>query len=326
MSKKDPIAGVDFFPWYGMKVNRKEQEELQREDYAYQASEAWQGKKAVTYSGKQVILANYILEKFPNWQRKNQGIGDCVSFGHEACATILMCIEDIENGQLCEAEAATETIYGQARVEVWGKSHASWNDGASASGGSKALVEYGIIPRLNFSNQTGESFDDYRKYSGDKAKNFGYYGSGNHSGDGGIDTIARKTPVTSSVFIETIEQAATCLENGYPLAVCSSLGFNMTRDSNGIGHRSGSWNHCMALVGIRTFNGELQPMLMQSWGASCKESAPFPGVNHKALKRCCWWVKQKDFKSLIAARGTYAFSNVKGLKKRRLKLADIYDF
>jgi hypothetical protein len=324
MTTANPQAGFDYFPYFGKVTNRKAQEDLQRESFCFNAADAW-NKKAVTYSGKLVVLLNYVVERFPDWKRGAQGIGDCVSWGHEIDATILMTIADIENGKLCEAEAATEPIYGQSRVEVWGKSRGSWSDGATAAGGARSLVRYGIIPRLDMSQLTGEKFDNYTKYSSNKAKNFGFYGSGNDPSDKGIDTIARKTPVKSSVLISSIEEAATCIENGYPLAICSNLGFNMTRDENGVGHRSGSWSHCMAGVGIRTFKGELQLMLCQSWGSSCKLSAPFPGVEHDSIKRCCWWVKQKDFKSLIAARGTYAFSDVKGLKTRRLKLADIYD-
>jgi hypothetical protein len=230
---------------------------------------------------RDVHLWTPLLQCKPSWRRKAQGIGDCVSWGAELAATMLMAIESKLGKLQWIEEAATEPIYGGCRVEVFGKSRGGRQDGAmgyaAADWLSKRKGKGGVILRLDHSKDTGIAEHNLTKYSKDKAKEWGDYGCGGEDDGGKLDTIARIHPIAAVTQVNTVEEAIAALTNGYPITIASSAGFgDMRRDADGLCYWTGSWAHQMMLGAIRWRNGKMQTRVFQSWGDSC--SGPDPEI------------------------------------------------
>jgi hypothetical protein len=88
-----------------------------------------------------VHLWQAILACKPTWRRGSQGIGDCVSWGAELCATSLMATDAVLGQSTWTEEAATESIYGGARVEALNKTRGGKSDGAFGYAAARWLVQ-----------------------------------------------------------------------------------------------------------------------------------------------------------------------------------------
>lgn len=207
-------------------------------------------------------------------------VHNCVSWGMEGAATVLMAIESIQGKMQWIEEAATEPIYGGSRVEIWGKRTDSWQDGSTGHGAAQWVKKYGLLLRLDYTDKTpgGKNSEyDLRKYSGDKAKQWGYYGCGGQQDNGRLDALAKVHPIKNVTQVQTIEECIAALTNAYPVTIASMAGFgDMRRDANGLCQWVGSWAHQMFLWAIRWRNGRPEFRICQSWGDSC--SGPDPGI------------------------------------------------
>ena len=156
---------------------------------------------------KDTFLWLPLLEVKPNWRRGSQGIGDCVSWGAELAATILMAIQHVHGGDRFTEEAATEAIYGGCRVEARNKKTGGWSDGAFGSAAAKWLRDWGVLLRKDYSVITGNAEHDLRKYNKTKAKQWGNYGCGGAKDGKALDEIARKMPIEQVVAVDTLDEA-----------------------------------------------------------------------------------------------------------------------
>ncbi len=214
-----------------------------------------------------------------------QKIGDCVSWGwgnltnYIAALQIFLALQpkglvDLPDpvvvGQetyaaACEArdsivgeyqEAATESIYALSRVEVGGQ-RGSYSDGSVGAWAAKAVSTYGTLsrPYLDLKGLGGA-------YDPNRAKDWGAKGLPDN-----LEPDARNHLIKTVSMVTTFEQAASLIQNGYPVAICSNRGFTMTRDADGFCMPSGEWNHCMLLVAVR-FGARPGCCISQSWGAN----------------------------------------------------------
>lgn len=260
----------------------------------------------------------------PSWRRGAQGIGDCVSWGHELCATMLMAIQHLKGMGTFEAEAATEPIYGGGRADAQG-SRGGWSDGSWGSAAVKWLTKWGVLLRKDYSKETGNPEHDLTTYSSSKAKQWGNYGCGGSQdalGEGPLDKVARRMPIVRATLVTDVMQAAIALQNGYPISVCSGVGYGgMRRNSEGIVRRSGSWNHCMMLGGVRWRRNEPQFRQFQSWGSSA--SGPDPDINDEAVSACSWWCVAEDIESQLRGRDSYILADVHGMPLQELPYVEM---
>lgn len=256
----------------------------------------------------------------PSWLRGAQGIGDCVSWGAELCATMQMAIQHVLGQGRFIAPAATEAIYGGCRVEALGKSRGGRSDGAAGNWAAKWLRDWGAILRVDYSKETGNAEHDLRTYSKTKAKEWGDYGCGGAKDNAALDGAARVMPVQHVVQIRTLDEAVAAILNGYTISVASSAGYgDMERDANGVCRIRGTWQHQMMWGGVRFRAGEPQLRNFQSWGKSC--SGADPGVKHRVVSDCSWWVVPEDAEWVLRSGDCWAFSDVMGMPKRKIDLA-----
>lgn len=269
---------------------------------------------------KDAFLWLPLMSVKPDWKRGAQGIGDCVSWGAELAATMLMAIQAVVHGDAWEAEAATEPIYGGGRVEANGGRLAGYGDGSYGAAAAKWVRNWGVLLRQDYSAVTGNPDHDLRFYSKDRAKSWGNFGCGgqrDERGNGPLDLLARKHPVKATSLVENAEQLDAALQSGYPVTVASNVGFGrMARDSNGIVRASGNWSHQMMFGGVKWLGINRLFRLFNSWGKSA--SGPDPDIVHQAVSDCSWWVTDEDANRMLRQGDSFAFSDIVGFPPRVL--------
>lgn len=274
--------------------------------------------RAKAEADEDVHLWNALLAIEPDWARAYQGIGDCVSWGAEIAVTVLMGI--LARAGLIEwqGEAATESIYGGSRVEVHGKRSGGWKDGSNGSWAGRWLNEWGVLLRHDYSKTTGNAEHDLRKYSSKKAKDWGNYGCGGKSDKAALDGIAKLRPVKEVTRLTSIAGCEAAIKSYSPFTIASGVGFNGDRDSDGIIRRRGSWNHQMAVIGLRYRNGEPHFRIINSNPPKLK--GPDPGITHPAISAISWWCVPEDMEKILAAGDTWAFSGLAGFERPKVDL------
>lgn len=271
-----------------------------------------------------IILFDALKPLHPTWRRGAQAIGDCVSWGFELGALLAMAC-NIAAGEPWEwvGEVATEPIYGGSRVEARGVKRGGYSDGSYGAAAAKWLTKWGVLHRLDYSIETGVKDHDLRKYSGDRAKEWGNFGCGGEHDADKLDAIARTFPVRKAFLVETWEQYVFAIENGYPVAICSSQGLG-DRDRYGFAPARGTWMHCMLGSGAR-FDRE-GGLITNSWGDSWGTRAPFyVDVNTgealdywPSVVKCSAWVERRVIEGMLRAGDSFALTGVDGLKRREI--------
>lgn len=175
-----------------------------------------------------------------------QVIGDCVSFGHGHGNDLLQCVEAYRGEPSVPAETMTEFVYGESRKvgHILGPF-----DGSYGSAAVKAMTAVGIVSRAIGGGA----------YDGSRAKKWGMIGPPSD-----LEAKAAQYKLKACALIKTEADAISCLWNGSPFTICSSQGFDTTRDRDGFCRASGVWKHCMMVAGWRP-NPE-GFLICQSWG------------------------------------------------------------
>lgn len=261
----------------------------------------------------------------PDWERKQQMIGDCVSWGAELVITCIMWNMHAEGKYQFEAEAATEAIYGGCRVEVNGgrPPMGKTEDGASGSWAAEWLSRKGgVLLRKDYSALTGNTDHDLRVYDGEepsdnsfqgKARRWGYYGCGGQNDGGKLDALASKNPVEGVVPVHNADEVEAALAIKCPVTIASQVGFESKRDSNGIMLPRGSWAHQMCILGVKYgSDGSRFFRIFQSWGDSNSQSGPDPGIDDPRVTACSWWTTEDAVNRITGEEDSYAFSPVRG--------------
>jgi hypothetical protein len=262
---------------------------------------SWDGKKTVRLDE---VLKN-LIGYYPVTR---QMIGDCVSFGYAKALMISIAVDILMRGENEEwrHEVATEWIYGAAR-KFAGGGRLGNDDGLVGSWAAKSILDNGVLFRTLYeTNKDGRGQKkkfDLRRYSGKRAKDWGYRGLP----DEYLEPIADLHPVSRRPALTTsFEAAADAISNGYPVPVCSTRGFHDVRDRDGFLKPKGKWHHCMTFVAVR---GGRRPGLLvdnSSWVDWCR------GPNPDNVPTGCGWVDARDADSMLRQDDSFAIPGVNG--------------
>lgn len=187
-----------------------------------------------------------------------QGIGDCVSWGWSNLVNYIQALQIArakKEGTLVPEyqEIATEATYAFSRVEIGGQ-RGSYSDGSVGAWAAEAAKRLGYLSRPYLQSKgLSPSYDKNR------AKDWGANGVPDQ-----FEPDARLHLCKAVAQVNSFEEAATFIQNGYPVAVCSDQGFTMTRNPDGFCRPSGTWNHCMLFMAYRSDKPGL--CCSQSWG------------------------------------------------------------
>ena len=295
---------MDFVPLFGYQPDRKGTEAFLATLARPTLAQA--GPDLALDENRDVFLGSALLSVSPDWKRGSQKIGSCVGWGWSlscdilaACDILLRNEPEAYGGRVLEA-----SVYGFSRVEVRGQKNYG-GDGSYGGAAAKAVTKYGTLHYGQTYN--GQQFNDN---SGTREKEWGRDGVPDS-----LEKFAAEHKVESVALVTSFEDAAKSLQNGYPVALCSGMGFSMTlRD--GYMTPMGSWAHCQMAAGVR-WNPEPAILVVNSWG-DC-----YQGTVDKNLpaqfQRSAGWVKAKDFTRMIGpGEDSFALAGYSGFKPRTL--------
>jgi hypothetical protein len=236
---------------------------------------------------------------------RNQGsVGSCVSFGCGTATEYLQLVQ-IANGDPQEFKpVCTEAIYGGSRVQIGGGKIRG--DGSVTAWGGQWEKEYGVIPREKVGGY------DLTAYSETRCRQWGQSGCPKP-----LEGEAKKSPVKGISFCRSADEAAKAIRQGYPIAIGSQVGFGARgpyqRDKDGFLNRSGTWGHCMAVIGVR--DDERKGFLFSnSWGEDWVQG---PTGKHD-LPPGSFWVDWATFDAMTKEGDCIAFSDATGFPARPL--------
>jgi hypothetical protein len=232
--------------------------------------------------------------------RDQKSVGSCVAFGTTSAIEHLLCVQ-IANGSSEEyRDLAQEVIYGGSRVEI---GHgAIRGDGSIGAWAAKFATQYGVIARGQYGS------NDLRNYDETRCREYGRRGVPDD-----LEPLAKQHPVKSASNVRSWDECRAAIRNGYPIAVCSSQGFTMKRDADGFCRASGTWAHCMAIVGIR---GGPRPgaFLLNSWGPDAHTGPRGLGDPSPAG----FWADANVVDRMLKQGDSWAFSDAVGFPARKL--------
>jgi len=232
----------------------------------------------------------------------NQAIGDCVSHAFGLGVDILTTTQITAGSkERWMGKACTEVIYGGARVEI--ANGRLFGDGAMGAWAANWLRKYGVVLRKVYDKY------DLRQYSGRRARKYGRDGCPNK-----LEPLAKLHPVRTTALVKSWEDMRDSVANGFPVAVCSSQGFNDERDSEGFLTPSGTWMHAMLIIGV---DDTRRPgaCIQNSWG-----SRWVSGPTRFRQPRGSFWADADVVDGMLSQGDSFALSNYIGYP--RIKLPD----
>lgn len=245
------------------------------------------------------------------WVVVRQGIGDCVSHGFAHAADVHLAVMFVLGDTSEWRPAASEAIYGGSRVEARGKTQAGYSDGSYGAAAAKWLIDWGVVFREPYETKNG--IIDLTKYDPSRAKEWGNYGCGGQKDGGELDKYAKKHPIRNVALVKTFQDAASAIQSGYPVAVCSMQGFSSKRDSNGFAAPSGQWAHCMAFIGVRFDPDGL--LCLNSWGPDWISGPKWPDDQPDGS----FWVNKQTVDKMLSMGDSFAVSGYEGFPPRKLE-------
>lgn len=269
-------------------------------------------RDALLYRPLTLCLKKAGLDK--RWLKKRDGIdcvrsydqgsvGSCTGNATAQAINVLSAVEIVLLDKFHDfrATCSADGVYGLGReaAGMLGRG----GDGCYGSAMAKAVMNMGTLYCLRYENV------DLTEYDQTRCRQFGRNGVGE-----ALKIEARKHLVKSTVRVKDAESAWSLLGNGYPINVCSNVGFKTRRDKEGICQPAGSWNHSMAVIARRTTkSGNRIFIILNSWGDNWNagpywEDMPWGsfGVEFSVFDRMC---RQGD---------TFSYSELEGFVPQSL--------
>lgn len=230
------------------------------------------------------------------WPSRNQGkVGSCVSFGTAAAIEYTMICEMFRGQDESYSELAQEVIYGGSRVEIGGGKLGN-RDGSIGAWAAEFVRRWGVLPREVV------GVHDLRQYSEARCREYGLKGVPDD-----IEPVAKQHPIAAVTKVTTADEARKALASGYGIAVSSSQGFTLRRDEQGFCAPSGTWMHCMAIIGY-TLDPKPAFWICNSWGDSTHTGPA--GVGNPPP--CGFWADASVVGRMLSQGDSWAFADLAG--------------
>ena len=233
---------------------------------------------------------------------KNQNpVGSCVSFGTNTAIERTIAVEAASGKPFRVVRLVEEATYGGSRVEVGGGRIRG--DGSVGAWAADWVRKWGVIERGKHGSH------DLTRYDPQRCRDWGRNGVPDD-----LETVAREHSVQTTTLVKTWEDAKRALSQGYGIAICSSQGFAMRRDSNGVCRASGSWAHCMCLDGYHAEGDKEYGHIENSWGPDA-HTGP---VGWGDPPTSGFWAESRTIDRMLKQGDSWAFSAVNGFPARRI--------
>lgn len=237
------------------------------------------------------------------WQPHDQnGTGCCVGEGNAGAIELLSAVEIALGEQQEYRPISAAAIYALAREEG---DMLRGPDGAVGAYAAKALMKAGSISCEESKDTNGR--DGTANPHAALAKKWGRLGLPES-----LKTIAATHKVKSASQVRTPEEVRAAITNGYPVTICSSVGFEpFKRDANGFCRPGGTWAHCMFIGAYRADKKAF--LVFQSWGPSMP-----PGPKSLDQPDGTFWISWESCSRIVKAGESYALSSFSGYPARDL--------
>ncbi len=240
---------------------------------------------------------------YPNVNQ--QSVGCCVGCGFKHGCDVVQATAIAAGAGFEWKAAAVEAIYAGSRVEVGrGQIRGDGSMGAWASEWLKSRG--GLIPMEKLGKY------DLTTFSPARARQWGTSGVPDE-----LEADAKKHAVKGAALVTTSTDVKRSLMQGYPVAVCSTVGFNNrdgsvgTRDAQGFIGPRGTWPHCMCFIGWR--NGSRPGALcLNSWGDQAHGGPVWP----EDAPLAAFWVDASVVDRMVSQGDSFALADVAGFPAR----------
>jgi hypothetical protein len=201
----------------------------------------------LTFAQRDTIICDLLVKLDPNYRRLAQPIGSCVGWGWSLATQLLAVCDILVRGEREQypgriLEAAT---YGFSRVEARNLDHNYGGDGSYGAAAARAVTKFGSL--ITGRDYNGKS---YKSADANLERDWGRNGVPNE-----LEPFAAQHRVQEVTLVRNFGDVCKAICNGYPVAICSNVGFKLTfsKDTEGFGGwltRSGSWSHCQMIGGV----------------------------------------------------------------------------
>lgn len=267
------------------------------------------GPKLKTQEDRDVFLYQYILAVCPKYNRKAQQIGSCVGHGFAGCADALAATEIIVHGEAEDwmGRALEAAIYGFSRVEFRGVKRAGTSDGSYGAAAAGAVMKYGLLHYdVDYKGTT------FTEYSGLREKQWGDTGVPDE-----LEPFAKKRRIKETTLVRNFDDFSKAIGSGYPISICSDVGFTFTRDDQGFCKPRGQWLHCMA--GIAKRHGKRPGgLIWNSWGPNSNSGKHYPEDMPSPFRGSTFWVDADVIDRMLGQGDSFALSSYDGFPPRKL--------
>ncbi|MCX7666431.1 MAG: hypothetical protein N2112_12900 [Gemmataceae bacterium] len=246
---------------------------------------------------------------------RNQGqVGSCVGFAAAAACEYAMAATNAlrKGGPIQELpDLVQEVIYAGSRVEVNGGRVPFSGDGSTGAWAAKWLSTGGNLARGVYGTH------DLTAYSESRCRQWGDRGVPDE-----LEPIAARQTVISVTLVRTTDEAKKALAQGYALFICSNVGFGQrgpyVRDRDGFLTASGTWAHCMAVIG---YQGGSRPgyLILNSWGPRWVSG---PSGRFSDIPDGSFWCDETTMGRILSQGDSYAVSGVRGFPRRKIAIDD----
>jgi hypothetical protein len=254
---------------------------------------------------RDVFLGTYLMAVNPGWKRGAQQIGSCCGWGWALSVDVLAAcdISCRHESESYGGDTIQASVYGFSRVEVRGQRNLG-GDGSYGGACAKAVTKYGTL-------QFGQDYGGkaFTQPTGEQEKAWGRDGVPDE-----LEPFAAQHKVASVTLVRSFEEAAVAIQNGYPVATCSTQGFSMTL-RNGYLTPAGSWSHCMMFCGVR-WNPTPALWCENSWG-NCYTGTPDTTLP-EPWQKSGGWVPAPTCTSMLQGEDSFALAGFSGFAPRQL--------
>lgn len=246
----------------------------------------------------------------PWYPNVNQlSVGCCVGCGFKHGCDVVQATAILGGAPFEWKPTAVEPIYAGSRVEVGGGRLRG--DGSVGRWAKEWLqARGGLVPMEKLGRY------DLTAFNPSRARQWGTTGVPDD-----LEPEARKHPVKGTALVTSAADVKRALLQGYPVAVCSNVGFDNrdgtvgTRDRDGFCAPRGTWPHCMCLLGWR---GGARPgaLCLNSWGDKAHAGPVWPDD----MPPAAFWIDESVVERMVRQGDSFALADVQGFPARPVPL------